>query len=154
MSKSTLYIKSLEGPILVAGASGFVGANLFKRLAEHREDVFAVVQADAGWRLDGVNYEHTIAVDFNDRNATQNLIDTVKPKTVFDCVAYGAYSFEKKTDLIYQTNFLSVVHLIEGLAKHGIAAYVHAGSSSEYGANCSQPKEDDQCIPNSHYAVS
>jgi polyisoprenyl-phosphate glycosyltransferase len=154
MSQSTEYINALEGPILVAGASGFVGANLFKRLAEHREDVFAIVQSDPGWRLEGVNYEHTIAVDINDRNATQNLLDTVKPKTVFDCVAYGAYSFEKKTDLIYHTNFLSAVHMIEGLAKHGIAAYVHAGSSSEYGTNCSQPKEYDQCIPNSHYAVS
>lgn len=154
MSSPSSYIKALEGPIIVAGASGFVGANLFKRLAEHRQDVFAVVRESKGWRLADVHDERIIAADFNDQNATKNLIDTVKPKTVFDCVAYGAYSFEENADLIYQTNFLSVAHMVEELAKQGLAAYVHAGSSSEYGTNCAAPKEDDPCDPNSHYAVS
>ena len=35
-----------------------------------------------------------------------------------------------------------------------IKAYVHAGSSSEYGLNAAAPKETDELIPNSHYAVS
>ena len=29
----------------------------------------------------------------------------VRPRTIFDCVAYGAYSFETDSELIYQTNF-------------------------------------------------
>ena len=32
--------------------------------------------------------------------------------------------------------------------------YIHAGSSSEYGFNCTAPKETDPVEPNSHYAVS
>lgn len=154
MSSPTSYIKALEGPILVTGASGFVGANLFKRLAAHRQDVFAVVREQKGWRLVDVHDERIVAADLNDQNATKNLIDTVKPKTVFDCVAYGAYSFEENADLIYQTNFLSVAHMVEQLAQQGLAAYVHAGSSSEYGTNCTAPDENDPRDPNSHYAVS
>jgi len=34
-----------------------------------------------------------------------DLLDRVKPRTVFNCVAYGAYSFEAESDLIYETNF-------------------------------------------------
>ena len=32
-------IRQLQGPILVLGASGFIGANLLRTLLEHREDV-------------------------------------------------------------------------------------------------------------------
>ena len=35
-----------------------------------------------------------------------------------------------------------------------IAAYVHAGTSSEYGLNSNRPSEDSVLRPNSHYAVS
>jgi nucleoside-diphosphate-sugar epimerase/glycosyltransferase involved in cell wall biosynthesis len=148
------HIQALEGPILVTGASGFVGANLFKRLSAQRKDVYAVVREKKGWRLADVHDERIIAADLNDPNATRNLVESLKPRTVFDCVAYGAYSFEEKVDLIYQTNFLSVVHLVELLAQQGVSAYIHAGSSSEYGTNCAAPAESDTRDPNSHYAVS
>ena len=52
-------------------------------------------------------------------------------------MAYGAYSFEDEAGLIYQTNIQSIVNLTGLLAKRTCAAFVHAGSSSEYGANCS-----------------
>jgi dolichol-phosphate mannosyltransferase len=40
------------------------------------------------------------------------------------------------------------------LAAQDLKAFVHAGTSSEYGNNCSGPSEDSPRIPNSHYAVS
>lgn len=146
-------IDSLDGPILILGASGFIGANLFKMLIQHRSDVYAVVRQVPGWRLDNVTPDHILKADLNDTTATKNLIATVKPKTVFDCKAYGAYSFEEENYLIYQTNFLSVVNLINELGPD-ISAYVHAGSSSEYGKNCRAPLEGDVRAPNSHYALS
>jgi len=148
------YIRALRGPILVTGASGFVGANLFKMVSAVRDDVFAVVRQDRNWRLDGCREDQVVTVDLNDHASTQNLIQTLSPQTVFDCVAYGAYSFEEKTSLIYETNFSSVMHLVELLSKQPFAAFVHAGSSSEYGINCNAPSEDDHCEPNSAYSVS
>jgi len=148
------HIDALKGPILVTGASGFIGANLFKMLLAQRSDVFAVVRQEKGWRLADIDDEYIIAVDLNDAAATKNLVDSIKPKTVFDFVAYGAYSFEEEPTLIYQTNFQSVVSLVGFLSKYPIAAYIHAGSSSQYGLNCTAPLESDQCEPNSHYAVS
>ena len=147
-------VLGLEGPIIITGASGFIGANLFNTIFLVRKDVYAIVHGTKGWRLEGVSNANIISVDLTDRNATKNLIDKIKPKTVFDCKAYGAYSFEKDGGRIYKTNFLATVNLIEELALTRIRAYVHAGSSSEYGENCQGPPEDAKCEPNSDYAVS
>lgn len=153
MSLAT-HINALKGPVLVMGASGFIGANLFKTLLTHRKDVFAGVRQEKGWRLADIDDEHVLVVDLNDSAASKNLIDALSPKVVFDCVSYGAYSFEADPSLIYKTNFQSLVDFVNLLSGHSIAAYIHAGSSSEYGSNCRAPLEVDSCYPNSHYAVS
>lgn len=154
MAALQAYIRALSGPILVTGASGFIGANLYKGIAAVRDDVYAVVNRQKGWRLASEKNERVIAVDFNDFAATKNLVNSVAPQTVFDCVAYGAYSFEEDTNLIYQTNFQAIVNLVSLLAAQPFVAYIHAGSSSEYGTNCAAPAEDSVCEPNSPYAVS
>ena len=147
-------IRALRGPILVTGASGFIGANLFKLLASVRSDVYAVVLREKNWRLAEVSNEQVMAVDLNDASATKNLVANVAPQTVFDCVAYGAYSFEAEAALIHQTNYQSIVNLVSLLIQQPFSAFVHAGSSSEYGDNCTAPLESSVCEPNSHYAAS
>lgn len=148
------YIRALRGPILVTGASGFVGANLFRLITSARNDVYAVVQREKNWRLADAQDEQIIAVDLSDSAAVKNLVHSVNPQTIFDCVAYGAYPFENDQSLIYQTNFQAVTNLVSMLSAHPIAAYIHAGSSSEYGTNCSAPLESSVCAPDSHYATS
>jgi polyisoprenyl-phosphate glycosyltransferase len=148
------YIQALQGPILVTGASGFVGANLFHMLRTMRTDVYACTRRERGWRLAEVPDKRIVATDLNDAAAVRNLVTSLKPQTVFHCAAYGAYSFEQEPGLIYQTNFQSVVNLVHELAKGSLAAFVHAGSSSEYGTHSAGPAESDICAPNSHYAVS
>lgn len=148
------HIRALRGPILVTGAAGFVGANLVRKIIEQRTDVYAVVQSPQSWRLEGIPEANVMVVNVNDQAALKHLVDQVAPRTVFDCVAYGAYSFEQDPGLIYNTNFQSIVSLTTLLVDRSIAAFVHAGSSSEYGTNSAAPPEDARCEPNSHYAVS
>ena len=149
-----LFIEALDGPIVVTGAAGFVGANLLKRILSVRGDVIGVVREEKGWRISDIADELIVATDLNDQNAVSHLVDSIRPKTVFDCISYGAYSFEGDEQLIYRTNFTSVVYFANALAREGIKAYIHAGTSSEYGTNCSAPEESAQRLPNSHYAVS
>ena len=73
MNQNEAYIRDLRGPILVLGASGFVGANLYRTIAAVRTDVFAVVQNDKSWRLEDVSDEKVIAANLNDYNTTKNL---------------------------------------------------------------------------------
>jgi polyisoprenyl-phosphate glycosyltransferase len=154
MLKTGDWVKALRGPILVLGAGGFVGANLLRMLLQHREDVYGVVRLLPAWRLEGIESRHILEVDLTDLAATRNMIGKLNPATLFDCIAYGAYSFETDYNLIYRTNFTSLVQLVELLAQTNFTALVHAGSSSEYGLKSAAPSEDESLQPNSHYAVS
>lgn len=147
-------VRSLQGPILITGASGFIGANLFLKIAAIRKDVYAVIRRSKGWRLEGVRNEQLVEADLNHVNTTKYLFDSIKPQTILDCSAYGAYSFEQDVDLTHKTNYLSLVQRVEILSRLGLSAYVHAGTSSEYGTFCAGPKEDSVRSPNSHYAIS
>ena len=147
-------IKNLQGPILVIGASGFVGANILKKLLLYRSDVYGVIKTPDNWRIREVTNENIFIADMTSSADIEKLLSTINPNTIFDCIAYGGYSFQNDVKKIYDVNFNSLVTLVGFLEKKSISAYIHAGSSSEYGDNCSAPLEDDFCEPNSHYSVS
>jgi len=146
--------RSLPGPILVIGAAGFIGANLFRALFRYRDDVFGTVRHMGLWRLEGVPGANLPAINLLDPNSVKFVLHKIKPRTVFNCSSFGAYSFESEVDLIHRTNYVSLISLLTILRDRDIAAYVHAGSSSEYGLNSNRPEEDTPLRPDSHYAVS
>ena len=147
-------IKLLRGPILVIGASGFIGANIYKRIFIQRSDVFGTTLSGNGWRIE--DDENSNIFHFNKLEPIEfkTLLDKLKPKTIFDCSSFGAYSFEDNAELIHQTNFLSLIEIFNILENYDLSIYVHSGSSSEYGLNSDKPTEQSECIPNSHYSIS
>jgi nucleoside-diphosphate-sugar epimerase/glycosyltransferase involved in cell wall biosynthesis len=147
-------LKSLTGPILILGASGFIGANLLRRISTVRRDVTGTVFSGDTWRLDKIASAHICFLNLEDPVSVSSVLRRVQPKTVFDCSSFGAYSFEQDFERIHTTNYLSFVRMMEEVAAMDLAAYVHAGSSSEYGLNAAAPREQDALCPNSHYAVS
>jgi polyisoprenyl-phosphate glycosyltransferase len=147
-------IRRLQGPILVLGASGFIGANLMKLLMAQREDVYGTTTRTPAWRLETLPARNVRVIDLLVDSNMDDLLASIRPRTIFDCVAYGAYSFETDSQLIYRTNFNIASRLFGRLETAKIAAYIHAGSSSEYGDNAAGPREDAFTAPNSHYAVS
>lgn len=147
-------IITLKGPILVLGASGFVGANLLRMLLAHRNDVFGTVSHLPSWRLEGVDVANIIEGDLLAKENLENLLNRVKPKTVFNCAAYGAYSFQNDLDLIYKTNVTFATQLLEACFERNIDCFIQAGSSSEYGDDAAGPTEDKALNANSHYAVT
>jgi dolichol-phosphate mannosyltransferase len=147
-------IRRLQGPILVLGASGFVGANLLRPIFGLRRDVYGTTSRTPAWRLEDLPAENVRVVDLLIDSNLDALLDSIRPRTVFNCVAYGAYSFEVDSQLIYRTNFQLITRLLPRLEARTIACYVHAGSSSEYGDNAAGPDEQAPTAPNSDYAVS
>lgn len=148
-------ILALQGPVFIFGASGFIGANLFETIFKYRKDCFAITHNPrSAWRLRllEVPTENVLHCDINYKKSIDSIFEEYKPKTVFNLSAYGAYSKQNNTGLIYETNINGTVNILE--CCKDIKAYIHAGSSSEYGLNSVNPKEESELIPNSHYSVT
>ncbi len=148
-------VLKLQGPIVVFGAGGFMGSNLVRTILNYRQDIFAVTSKPfIPWRLDDINPQYILHCNITKREQVGKLFDAHSFRTVFDLVAYGAYSKQNDVELIYETNVMGFLNVLEISSKYAIHAFVHAGSSSEYGLNASAPKENDPFLPNSHYAVT
>jgi len=147
-------LKTLAGPVLVLGASGFIGANLLRRLLAVRNDVTGTVFSGATWRLDDVPSSNVAFLNLQDPLSIASVLRRAAPRTIFDCSSFGAYSFEQDHERIHSTNYLSFIRMMEELSEMEFSAFVHAGSSSEYGLNSEAPSEESALMPNSHYAVS
>jgi len=148
-------VQKLEGPIVVFGAGGFIGSNLFRYILQYRDDVYAITSTSfVPWRIDDLREDRIIRTDITNRNDLENLFRQHRFKTIFDLAAYGAYSKQTDVKLIYKTNVIGLLNLLELTVNLKIKAFVHAGSSSEYGLNCKAPLEDAELQPNSHYAVT
>ncbi len=148
-------IKNLKGPIFIFGASGFIGTNLLEQVLRYRTDCYAITHdIRHSWRLKLLNLQprNILFCDILFKNSVQQIFKDYQPRTIFNLAAYGAYSKQNQANLTYETNVLGALNILEECS--GISAYIHAGSSSEYGLNCEDPKETDELLPNSHYAVS
>jgi dolichol-phosphate mannosyltransferase len=143
-------------PTVVTGYSGFVGANLAAGLAARGARVIGV-QSPSGidWRTEGLEGVEAVRFDLCDEGAVRAFLRDVQPVAIYNCAAYGAYSVQTDARRIYDVNVLGVRNLLEGVrGQASLRAFVQAGSSSEYGFNCSAPGEDAATWPDSDYAVS
>jgi nucleoside-diphosphate-sugar epimerase len=151
-----------EISILITGASGFVGANLCNYFVARGYKVVALTGTSSqSWRLDKSIYSSETKpfdfhqVDLTDSKNVHEFIKYLQPQIIFNCAAYGAYSSQTDSDRIYKVNFDGVRFLLESVRKlNKFTAFIQAGTSSEYGQNCSGPKEEEPTIPDSDYAVS
>lgn len=148
-------VLKLQGPIVIFGAGGFIGANLFRQIAQYRQDIFAVTSKPfIPWRLDDCDHKKILHCNITKKSDIEQLFEEHQFKTIFTLAAYGAYSKQDDIDLIHETNYIGLLNLLELSSKFSIKAFIHAGSSSEYGLNCAAPNEDAPLQPNSHYAVT
>ena len=144
--------RQLEGPILITGAGGFVGANLLRNLLSVRNDVVGIAHKNS-WRLEGVDPQKIVSLNLENGRALQALLDEVRPRTIFNLAAHGAYPTQTDSAKIFAISF-EVARFLANWSAENRATFVQAGSSSEYGTNCTAPRETDYAEPNSSYAVA
>jgi polyisoprenyl-phosphate glycosyltransferase len=144
------------GTILVAGACGFIGAYLCRYFASRGGAVLAVDGPSGNdWRLRGVAGVRRVKLDLTSWPDVRSVLAQEQPSVVINCAAYGAYASQTDGERIYRVNFHGVRNLLEAARElSGLRAFIQAGSSSEYGLNCSAPSEDGPTLPDSDYAVS
>jgi dolichol-phosphate mannosyltransferase len=142
--------------VLLTGGTGFVGANLARRLLGEGAEVHLLVREDhAAWRLHGIASDVRLhQADIRSGDDVGRCVAAVRPEWVFHLAAYGAYSWQGDAQRIVQTDIVGTVNLLEASLRQGVAAFVNAGSSSEYGLKDHAPAEDEWLDPNSLYGVA
>lgn len=139
----------------MTGASGFVGANLARRLLRDGCEVHLLLRPEhTRWRLDAIRGQVAAHLtDLSDAGGVERVVAAVRPDWVFHLAAHGAYSWQTDDRQILATNVLGAANLVQACVRTGFEAFVHAGSSSEYGFQDHAPAETETPAPNSHYAV-
>ncbi|MDR1222688.1 MAG: GDP-mannose 4,6-dehydratase [Tannerella sp.] len=147
--------QKLQGPVLIVGVAGFIGARLYYTLRKYRPDIYGCSRNPQNtWRLINGNADFLLNCDIIDCDSVRSVINRIRPMTVINMAAYGAYSRQVDSEKIHQTNYIGTLHLLRALTDTGCAAFIQSGSSSEYGLNCVAPLETDEPLPNSDYAAS
>jgi nucleoside-diphosphate-sugar epimerase len=147
---------SLTEPILVTGASGFVGSHLVCRLAGTGADVHVFLRSSSDTRrlgyITGRLNRH--AANLTDPASIRAAVHRVRPRTIFHCASWGGHPGQTDEATIFLTNLAGTFHLLSACAEAGFDRFVHTGSSSEYGMKTAPMSEADEPAPGDAYAAS
>jgi len=88
--------------VLLTGGTGFVGANLVRRLLADGHAVHLVVRPERSlWRLAGIRDDVKLhQSSLEDRAAVERVVRRARPEWIFHLAAHGAYSWETDLDRI------------------------------------------------------
>lgn len=141
---------------LITGAGGFVGARLAEHLVESGVRTELMIRPGSDpWRLERLRGHAEIhEVDLRDSDGVAATLTSARADAIFHLATTGAYSWQNEPRPILETNLFGILNLLETGARVGFDAFVHAGSSSEYGFKDHAPGEDEAPAPNSFYAVA
>jgi len=143
--------------ILITGATGFVGANLVRRLLQDGYDVHFFTRASSDkWRLTDVLSNlnaYTVALDEEEK--LKGLINEIKPDIIFHLATAGVYGGIQLPEKEYiESNLGGTVNLVNACNDIDYKCFINTGSSSEYGPKKHPMKETDVCQPINMYGIT
>ena len=139
--------------VVVTGGTGFVGANLVRRLIADRCQVHLLVRPESSsWRIDAIRDRVTLhTVRLSDATSVRSVLKPIEPRWVFHLAAHGAYSWETDEAQMHETNVLGTEVLLKAATDLGVEMFVNTGSSSEYGRQDHAPAETESTRPETPY---
>jgi len=142
--------------IIVTGASGFVGANLVKKIINKNEIYIFTRKESDTWRLNDIKSEINVqTINFENKNKIQSVVNKIKPDYVFHLATYGGYPFQQDVKTIVDSNIHNSINLMQALSEYGrLEKFVNIGSSSEYGPKTKPMKEIDLASPIFPYGIT
>ncbi len=143
-------------PIVVTGASGFIGNCAVRRLMQEGCEVHVLLRAEAQmWRLYDLLDRITIhRVDLCDGQSVRAALEKISPQTILHAATHGAYEWQSDARRILETNVLGTFNLLEAALAVHAKIFISTGTSSEYGYKDQPMSEADRLEPNSIYAIA
>lgn len=148
---------AIRKSILVTGATGFIGANLVRKLINQTHEVHILKRKEPDiWRIkDILPKVHVHDIDLLEKKKLFSKIQIIKPKVIFHLANLGMYGgIDPTIEKSININLIGTVNLIEATHNIDYEGFINTGSSSEYGIKYSPMKENDLCQPTSNYAIS
>ncbi len=141
---------------LVTGASGFIGANLVRRLISLNQEVHILNRKDSNlWRIKGVISKLNLhLLEIENQISVKKTIKKINPDYIYHLAAYGGYPFQKDVYMMIKANIIYSSLLLEAAKETNLKAFIITGSSSEYGYKNRPMKEIDTLEPASFYATT
>jgi dolichol-phosphate mannosyltransferase len=142
--------------VVITGATGFVGANLARRLLDDGHELHLLVRPGyKPWRIAEIHHDVRLhELHLHDTETTLAIIGKIRPEWIFHLAVHGAYSWEKDWEQMIRTNVQGTMSLLSACLQTGFETFVNTGSSSEYGFKNHAPTETEALDPNSHYAIT
>lgn len=142
--------------IVITGASGFVGANLTRRLIALGHDIYLLLRPNCKtWRLNDVlSHVGTRFVQLQDIESLYITLNEIKPDWIFHLSCHGAYSWQTDWREMVETNLLGSINLMECASRIGVEAFVNTGCYSEYGNDSGAAPESQSADPSNYYALT
>lgn len=148
----------MKKSILITGASGFVGAHLFRKLlASDSYRLHLLFEPGSNWRLRKSELQGAAAVfevDLTQPGSVKKAIDQARPELVYHLAAAGVSGSVKRWQRLIRTNVLGVVNLLSALSSRPPKHFIQMGTCFEYGARFNNMKETDPLNPMTIYSAS
>lgn len=146
-----------EKKILITGGTGFIGANLVRRLVKVGHKPTVLIRKESNlWRLkDIISKVDLLETDILNYERLIKDINIVRPHCIYHLAVYGAnQGTQKDLNETLKINILGTANILRAGHSSGIEYCVNTGSSSEYGIKESSMQENDVLQPANYYGVS
>ena len=145
--------------VLLTGVTGFVGANLARRLLREEYEVHAIARSQAShWRIaDLVSRQNFFfrCADIRHADTVETIMHEVYPQHIMHLAVVGMYEGKTGSDQeLFETNVRGLVNLLNTAKEIPYESFINTGSSSEYGIASKPMQENDPCKPVNAYGVS
>lgn len=144
----------MKNTFLITGATGFIGANIVRKLVKLGQCISVVVRnRELNWRLYDISNKIDIyECDIQDVKL-HGIVNKIKPDYIFHLARYGNLPNEDDINKMVDINFKGTINLINAVKQNPFKLFINTSSCAEYGIKEKDMKETDLLEPISNFGV-